>query len=156
MLLIIWIATLIAVPISYRRDKHKTLESLSKSLESLKNLSPSLLGMIAFVGLTLAIVPEERLAHLFTLKGVWGFVLVSLIGAIVTIPGPIAFPIAGALLRMGADPATLASFVTTLTMVGLASSSLEISHFGKRFTIMRQVFSFIAAVAIGLILGVLL
>lgn len=156
MLSIIWILTLIAVVISYRKDKPKTLKSLAKSFESLRALSPSLIGMIIFVGLTLAIVPEEKLAQLFTLKGVWGFILVSMVGAIVTIPGPIAFPIAGALLKMGANPATLASFVTTLTMVGLASSSLEISHFGKRFTIMRQVFSFIAAVAIGLILGVLL
>lgn len=156
MLKIIWILTLIAVVISYRKDKPKTLKSLGKSFESLKALSPSLLGMIAFMGLTLALVPENQLAHLFTLKGIWGFVFVSMIGAIMTIPGPLAFPLAGALLKLGANPATLASFVTTLTMVGLASSSLEISHFGKRFTILRQFFSFIAAIAIGLILGVLL
>jgi uncharacterized membrane protein YraQ (UPF0718 family) len=57
---------------------------------------------------------------------------------------------------MGAAPAALASFITTLTMVGLVSSPLEVSYFGLRFTVIRQTLSFVAAVAIGLILGVFL
>jgi uncharacterized membrane protein YraQ (UPF0718 family) len=156
MLLIIWATTLSALLFSYRKDQRRTLLSLNNSLRTLRNLAPGLLAMVAFVGLTLAVVPEDQLARLFTTKGVWGFVLVSLMGAIVTIPGPIAFPLAGELLNIGAEPAVLASFITTLTMVGLATSSLEISHFGRRFTVMRQSFSFVAAIAIGLILGVFL
>lgn len=156
MLMIIWTTMLIVLLISYRKDKKRTYQSLSKSLVSLKNLAPGLLGMIAFVGLTLAAVPEENLVRIFTVHGAWGFVLVSLIGAVVTIPGPIAFPLAGTLLNMGAAPAVLASFITTLTMVGLVSSPLEISYFGIRFVVMRQALSFVAAIAIGLLMGVFL
>lgn len=156
MLWLIWIITFVALLLSFRKDRKRTLESLGRSLVSLKNLSPGLLGMIAIIGLILAAVPEDTLVGLFTVNGVWGYILVSLIGAIMTIPGPIAFPLAGALLNMGATPAVLASFITTLTMVGLVSSTMEISFFGVRFTVMRQAFSFIAAIAIGLIMGVLL
>jgi uncharacterized membrane protein YraQ (UPF0718 family) len=156
MLLAFWIATFAALALSFRKDQTRTLKSLRRSFGALKGLAPGLLGMIVFVGLILALVPEDQLAQLFKVKGIWGFVLVSLIGAVVTIPGPIAFPLAGALLNMGADRATLASFVTTLTMVGLASASLESSYFGKRFTMIRQGFSFTAAIAIGLILGELI
>jgi uncharacterized membrane protein YraQ (UPF0718 family) len=153
---ILWASAIVAVAISYRKDRARTLKSLSKSLESLRNLLPGLLGMIAFVGLALAVVPKELLIRLFAVHGMGGLALVSLIGATVTIPGPIAFPLAGALLKMGAAPAALASFVTTLTMVGIVTSPLEASFFGVRFTVIRQALSFVAAVLIGTIMGFLL
>jgi uncharacterized membrane protein YraQ (UPF0718 family) len=156
MVYIIWFVTFVIFIISYRKDKSRTLKALGNSFRGLQNLSSAVLGMIALVGLVLAIFPKESLIVIFSYKGILGFVIVSLLGAIVTIPGPIAFPIAGALLKMGASKAILASFITTLTMVGIVSSPLEISYFGKRFTFMRQVLSFIAAIFIGLIMGAIL
>lgn len=156
MLAFIWLAAISALAFSYFKDKSRTLTSIKRSLISLKNLAPGLLGMIAAVGLVLAVIPEDQLIRLFSIHSLWGFVLVSLAGAIITIPGPIAFPLAGALLTMGAAPAALASFITTLTMVGLVTAPLEASYFGNRFVILRQSLSFVAAVAIGLIMGVLL
>lgn len=156
MVYIIWFITLLIWAISYWKDKEKTLLALGNSFNSLKNLSSGVLGMVVLVGLVLAIFPKESLAIIFTQEGVLGFIMVSLLGAIVTIPGPIAFPLAGALLKMGASKAILASFITTLTMVGMVSAPLEMSYFGKRFTLMRQGLSFVAAVVIGLIMGVIL
>lgn len=152
----IWFITLLIWAISYWKDKEKTLLALGNSFNSLKNLSSGVLGMVVLVGLVLAIFPKESLAIIFTQEGILGFIMVSLLGAIVTIPGPIAFPLAGALFKMGASKAILASFITTLTMVGMVSAPLEISYFGKRFTLMRQGLSFVAAVIIGLIMGVIL
>lgn len=152
----IWLLTIFIWMVSYRKDKTRTLIALKNSFRALQNLAPGVLGMVVLVGLILAIFPKESLVMLFTHKGLFGFFIVSLIGAIVSIPGPIAFPLAGALLKIGASKAILASFITTLTMVGIVSSPLEISYFGKRFTIMRQVFSFVAAIMIGLIMGVFL
>lgn len=57
---------------------------------------------------------------------------------------------------MGAPPASLAAFVTTLTMVGTVTAPIEISYFGKRFTLLRQSLSFITAILIGLLMGVFL
>jgi uncharacterized membrane protein YraQ (UPF0718 family) len=156
MVYIIWFITFVIFIISYRKDKKQTLKAFGNSIRALQNLSSAVLGMVTFVGLILAIFPQENLAIIFNYKGVLGFAIVSLLGAIVTIPGPIAFPIAGALLKMGVSKAILASFITTLTMVGIVSSPLEISYFGKRFTFMRQVLSFIAAIFIGLIMGAIL
>ena len=82
--------------------------------------------------------------------------LVSAIGSLITMPGPIAFPLAGSLLKLGAPPATLAAFITTLTMVGIVTAPIEISYFGKRFTIMRQSLSFITAILIGILMGIFL
>jgi uncharacterized membrane protein YraQ (UPF0718 family) len=153
MLGFIWMAAISALAFSFWKDKTRTVASIKRSFASLKNLAPGLLGMIAAVGLALAVIPEEQLIRLFSIHSLWGFILVSLTGAVVTIPGPIAFPLAGALLSMGAAPAALASFITTLTMVGLATAPLEASYFGSRFVILRQSLSFLAAVVIGLTMG---
>jgi uncharacterized membrane protein YraQ (UPF0718 family) len=156
MILLIWVITTILTIFSFLKNKDKTFEALLASIMSLKKLAPSILGMAVLVGLVLTIFPKDKLVLIFNHKGLYGFLLVSLIGALVTIPGPIAFPLAGALLQLGANQELLASFITTLTMVGIVSSPLEISYFGKRFTILRQGFSFIAAIMIGLLMRGLL
>jgi len=156
MTLFIWIITILLTIFSYCKNKEKTLFALRSGLSSLKKLAPAILGMIVLVGFILAIFPKENLLIIFNQKGLYGVLLASLIGAVVTMPGPIAFPLAGALLQMGANQDLLASFITTLTMVGIASSPLEISYFGKRFTVLRQGLSFVAAIMIGLIMRGLL
>lgn len=156
MILFIWSLAILLTAFSFLKSNEKTIRALRVSINSLKNLTPAILGMVVLVGLIITIFPKEKLVLIFNHEGFYGILLVSIIGAIVTIPGPISFPLAGALLKMGANQELLASFITTLTMVGFATSPLEISYFGKRFTILRQGLSFVAAIMIGLIMkGVL-
>ncbi len=152
----LWSITAVALLVSWWRDPERTVKALRVSGRSLKGLVPGVLGMVALVGLVLTLVPQEALARLFAFKGVMGFTAISLVGALVTMPAPSAFPLAGYLLRMGAAPAALAAFITTLTMVGIVSAPMEISYFGRRFTLIRQALSFAAAIAIGLLMGVFL
>lgn len=156
MIYLVWAATFFFLLISYFKDKTRTIHALKMSFSSLRKLTSGILGMIFMVGLILALIPKETLTAIFTYEGFMGYVIVALVGAIVTIPAPIAFPLAGSLLQAGASPSTLASFITTLTMVGIVTLPLEITYFGKRFAIMRQGFSFIAAIVIGLIMGMFL
>ena len=148
--------TAVALLVSWRIDPEKTRRALKIGAKSLNGLAPRILGMVALVGLVLALVPPELITKLFTYRGIGGFVLVSAIGSIITMPAPIAFALVGSLFKMGAAPATLAAFVTTVTMVGIMSAPMEISCFGKRFTLIRQTLSFITAIVIGLAMGVFL
>ncbi len=141
---------------SWWLDREKTRRALKIGIKSLRDLTPRILGMVALVGLVLALAPPELLARLFSIHGIGGFALVSAIGSIITMPAPVAFPLVGSLLKMGAAPATLAAFVTTLTMVGIMTAPMEISFFGKRFTLIRQSLSFVTAIIIGLLMGVFL
>lgn len=150
------LVTLAALAISHAKDRERTAKALRMSYRSFVGLVPSLLGILGLVGLVMALTPPELLADLFKVHGLTGFALISLVGAIAIIPGPIAFPLAGSLLELGASPSALAAFITTLTMVGLVSVPMEIEYFGRRFTILRQVLSFILAVSIGGLMGVLL
>ena len=152
--IIFWSIAVVALLISWRHDPSITARALRTTAQSLKGLAPTILGMIALVGLLLALLPPEVLTRLFTINGVAGFATVSLVGAVLTMPAPIAFPLAGTLLKLGAAPAALATFITTLTMVGIVSAPIEISIFGVRFTLFRQILSFGAAMVIGLLMGI--
>lgn len=148
--------TPVALLISWRLDRERTRMALQISARSLKGLVPGVLGMVTLVGLVLALVPPHMLTRLFTFKGMTGFVAISLVGSLVSMPAPIAFPLAGSLLKLGAAPASLAAFITTLTMVGIVTAPMEISYFGKRFTVFRQALSFVTAIIVGLLMGVFL
>lgn len=152
----LYLFTVLAVAASFAGNAAKTRRALAISARALMAIAPRVLGMIALIGLVLAIVPPDYLRRIFGIGGLGGFVLVAGIGSLITLPGPIAFPLAGSLLRLGAPPATLATFITTLTMVGTVTAPMEIAAFGRRFTLMRQCLSFLAAVLIGLLMGVFL
>ena len=119
-------------------------------------LVPSLLSMIALIGLMLAITPQQVLTRLFNVHGLAGFALTAVVGAAITIPAPVAFPLAGSLLKLGASLPTLATFITTLTMVGTVTAPMEIAYFGRRFTLVRQSLSLVLAILIGGLMGVIL
>jgi len=117
---------------------------------------PSLLTLTAAVGLTMALVPAATIARLFRFHGVAGFFLLSAVGALLTVPAPVAYPLAGALHRMGASLPALASFITTLTMVGVLTAPLESATFDRRFTLLRQSLSMLLALGVGALMLVLL
>jgi uncharacterized membrane protein YraQ (UPF0718 family) len=156
MLISIWIITVFCVILSHKKDALKTRIALRSSLMSIVRLLPSISLMILLVSILLAAIPTEFITELFSQKGMIGFISVSLIGAIASIPGPIAFPLAGELYRAGANLANIASFITSLTMVGIVTAPMEIAVFGKRFTILRQSLCFLAAICIGLLMGMAL
>ena len=153
---ILWTIMIVALLVSWWRNPERTRQALQAGCRSLKEMAPDVLGMIALIGLVLALVPQYLLVRLFSFEGILGFALISLVGALITLPAPIAFPLAASLLGMGAAPAALASFITTLTMVGTVSAPVETSYFGWRFTLLRQSLSFAAAIVIGLLIGALL
>ena len=51
---------------------------------------------------------------------------------------------------------TISAFITSLVMVGTITASMEIKSLGKKFTLMRNGFSFIGAIIIAAIMGVIL
>jgi uncharacterized membrane protein YraQ (UPF0718 family) len=148
--------TLLALAISYRKDPGRTRRALRIGFRSLVGLAPALLGMTGLVGLVLALIPPSLLTELFKHSGTAGFFLVAVVGSVVTMPAPVAFPLAGSLLKLGASLSSMAAFVTTLTMVGIVTAPMEMAYFGKRFTLVRQSLSFVLAIAVGGLMGVFL
>ena len=154
----LYLLAVIFLMVSYKKDKKKTKMALKKAWKSFENILPQFLTILAFLGMVLALLSPEVISHLLGQKAGWqGLIIASIIGSITLIPGFIAFPVAAILLKNGAGFAQVAVFVNTLMMVGIVTLPLEIKCFGKKISIMRNLFaylfSFIVALVIGVVLG---
>jgi uncharacterized membrane protein YraQ (UPF0718 family) len=99
-------------------------------------------------------VPSPLIAHYLGANSGWyDFALAAFIGSISLISGFIAYPLAATLLKQGAIYDVVAVFMTTLMTVGVITLPLEIKYFGKKAAILRNAFSLIAAIILGVFIG---
>ncbi len=146
-----------ALSFSLYKDRQKTKKAFFLAGRMLLRMLPSLLLVIGMVGLLLGFIPPEIIGHYLGKEaGFAGTLLAAVIGSVTLIPSIVSLPLAGSFLRSGAAVMTVATFITTLTMVGIVTVPLEMKELGKRFTLLRNGFSFIFALVIGLIMGVIL
>jgi uncharacterized membrane protein YraQ (UPF0718 family) len=109
------------------------------------------------VSVALYLIPPSIISQfLGPESGALGLLIAAVVGSITLIPGFISYPIAAGLIKQGASYMVVATFMTTLMMVGVVTLPLEIKYFGKRVAITRNILNFIAAVIIGLIVGLVL
>lgn len=139
------------------KSKEKTKESVTIARKLLFNTFIDVAGIMALVGLVLALLPPSLIKQLLGgssrfLSTVYG----ALIGTITIMPAFIAFPLSKSLHESGAYLVTIAAFLTTLTMVGVATFPIEVRHFGRKFTFVRNAVSFLMALFIAFGMGVLL
>ncbi|MCL6611156.1 MAG: permease [Peptococcaceae bacterium] len=153
---ILFTLTLAALIYSFIKDRQKTRQALKIAYNSFRNILPSMLGIIGLIGLMLALVPKETIEGLFGNNSPAGILIISAVGSVTLIPAFIAFPLAASLLQAGASIMAVSIFITTLLMVGVLTAPMEIQYFGKKFTILRNVFSLAAALGIAVIMGVAL
>lgn len=117
------------------------------------NLLPLLLLMLALISVVLFLIPNETLIHYMGKgSGIEGWAIAALLGSVALIPGFIAYPLCGILIKSGVAYTTIAVFITTLTMVGIVTLPLEAKFFGWKTSIIRNTLSFIAALLIGFIM----
>lgn len=143
---------------SFFKDKKKTKEALAKCWKSFENILPPFAGVLALIGLVLTVLTPDLISKIIGAKtGFLGMFITSIIGAITLVPGFVAFPLAASLLQKGAGVMQIAVFISTLMMVGLVTMPLEVSYFGKKTTILRNllsyIFSFIVAFIIGMVVS---
>jgi len=139
------------------KSRKKTIKSLKITGKLFLNTSINIAGIMAIVGLILALLPPELIKSLLggesmALSTLYG----ALIGTVTIMPAFIAFPLSQSLYSSGAYLVAIAAFLTTLTMVGVATLPIEINHFGKKFALIRNGISVLMALVIALGMGVLL
>lgn len=155
--LIINSITILLVIYTVFKDKNKAKQALIKALVKFVNLLPMLLVIIVLIGLIFGFIPPELIKdYLGSGQNVLEVVFAAIFGAITMIPSLVALPLAGSLVEAGASYTPIAAFITTLTMVGFVTLPIEIKEMGKKLTILRNVFAFIFAIIISLLIGVLM
>jgi uncharacterized membrane protein YraQ (UPF0718 family) len=139
------------------RDREKTMGSLLAAWRFFRSMALPVFITLWAIGFLLSFLSPQLISRTVGQNSGWqGIVLAALFGSIVLIQAFIAFPLAGSLLRQGASVGAIAAFVTTLVMVGVVTAPMEMKFFGKKFTFWRNFLSFIFALLIALIMGILL
>ena len=139
------------------KDRARTGKSLQVARQSLVRVVPLLLAIFGLVGLFEVYCPPALIEAWLGAEAGWLSLLTGgLAGAVAIGPPLAAFPLAGSLLERGAWAPAVASFIVSWISVGVITLPFEASVFGSRFALVRNCLAFVAALLIGLCVGVLL
>lgn len=155
---ILYVLCVILLVLSFIKDKEKTTLALKNGFKSFENIMPQFLFIIIIVGVGLSIVNPATISNLIGPESkLFGITLSSIVGSITMMPTFVAFSTGDSLLKSGAGYAQVGALISTLTMVGVLTFSLEASYIGKKAAFYRNfiafLFAFVVAFFIGGILG---
>jgi uncharacterized membrane protein YraQ (UPF0718 family) len=142
--------------VSFVLDRQKTLAGFKRGWKMFRNLLFPFLNILILVSVALYFISPEAISrYLGAESGAIGFSIAAVVGSITLIPGFISYPIAAGLVQQGASYAIVATFMTTLMMVGVVTLPLEIRFLGRSVAITRNILNFAAAIIIGLVVGLI-
>jgi uncharacterized membrane protein YraQ (UPF0718 family) len=148
------ILTTLCLIASLIANRQKTCMGIKKGHKMFLMLLPVLLSMLALVSIVLFLLPEETLLKFMGEEsGITRWGIAALFGSVALIPGFIAYPLCGILVKSGVTYSIIAVFITTLMMTGFLTLPVEAKFFGWRVSIIRNLVSLTAALLIGLIMG---
>jgi len=151
----LYIITGLAVLISFIANRDKTLKAVKTAARKLVSILPAFLIMLILVSIVLFLVPDKVISnYLGGNNNFIGVLFASLFGSITLMPGFIAFPLCGILLKKGVLYMVLSAFTTTLMMVGVLSYPIEKEYFGVKVTIIRNVISLFIALVVAVMTGI--
>jgi uncharacterized membrane protein YraQ (UPF0718 family) len=143
--------------LSLAMDRKKTIAGFKKGWTMFRNMLLPFLNVLIAVSLALYLIPSSAISHyLGAGSGAVGFAIAAVVGSITLIPAFISYPIAAGLINQGASYAVVATFLTTLLMVGVLTLPIEIRYFGRRVAFTRNILNFVAAIIIGLLVGLIM
>jgi uncharacterized membrane protein YraQ (UPF0718 family) len=139
---------------SWFKDRKKTIAGVRKGIMMFGNIALPFVNILALISIFLYFVPPHVIVeYLGGQSGFAGISIAAIVGSITLVPAFISYPIAGTLIRAGASYGVVATFMTTLMMVGVVTFPLEARYFGKKVAFVRNALNFIAAVVIGTVVG---
>ncbi len=151
----LYIITGLAVLISLISNREKTLKAVKIAARRFVNILPAFLIMLVLISIVLFLVPDKVIAnYLGSNNKFLGVLFASLFGSITLMPGFIAFPLCGILLKKAVPYMVLSAFTTTLMMVGVLTYPIEKQYFGVKVTILRNVISLVIALVIAIMTGI--
>ncbi|MEG6613928.1 permease [Pseudoclostridium thermosuccinogenes] len=152
-----WIITLIWFAFSIIKDKKKTLNAVKMSGGMMKGIASEIVAILFLIGIILTFIPPDTIKqYMGESNTLLSTIVFALAGCITLIPAFVAFPLVGSLLNAGACIIPVVAFLTTLTMVGVVTLPLEKKEFGIKFTVIRNSLSFVFAIVIALLMGVII
>ena len=154
---ILYTIAIVLFILSFIKDKSKTKKAIIKALNSFENIMPQFLSIIIIVGIILSLLDTETISKLIgSQSGFLGVLFSAIVGSTVLMPTFVAFSTADTLLKSGAGYAQVAALVSTLTLVGVMTFTLEAKYIGKKAAFVRNFIAFLFSFLVAFFIGVVL
>jgi len=135
-------------------DSKKTIKGIKKGMMQFLKILPTLLSVIIIISVVLFFISDDLLKeYLGKEAGALAYVSAAAIGSVSLLPGFIAYPLAGILIKSGVSYSVIAVFITTLMMVGILTIPIEAKYFGLKTAIIRNTLSFLGAILVGTVMA---
>ncbi len=142
--------------LSLLKDRGKTMDALKTAWKKFSKILPAFLTVLILISVILYLLPDHVISAALAGRNKYLSLLsASLIGSITMMPGFVAYPLCGILLKKGVSYMVLSGFTTTLMMVGILTIPLERKYFGIKVTVIRNVTGFLMALTVALITGMI-
>ena len=129
----------------------KYKSALKDTVNNLKNTLPVLFGVILLISFVINIIPVSFYKKVFIGNSITDSFLGALFGSILA-GNPInSYVIGSELLENGVGMIAITAFIISWVTVGVIQFPAEALFFGKKFAIIRNLFSFISAIIIAII-----
>lgn len=151
----LYIVAGLALIISLAFSGEKTLGALKIAARRFLNVLPAFLIMLILTSTALFLISDEAIStYLGNDNKFLAVIFASGLGSVTLMPGFIAFPLAGILLKKGVLYMVLSAFTTTLMMVGVLTYPLEKAYFGLKVTVIRNLISLLIALVVAVMTGI--
>jgi uncharacterized membrane protein YraQ (UPF0718 family) len=126
-------------------------ESVIKAAKMLWNVFPLILGTILLVSLLVTLIPQSFYLKVFQGNAFVDPFIGSFIGSISAGNPLISYILGGELLKQGVSLIAVTAFIVAWVTVGFVQLPAESMILGKRFALLRNIFSFVLAIIVAVI-----
>lgn len=128
--------------------KTRLRQSVLKALDTLRTIAPMLLAVIGLVGLFQAWVTPQMLHAVFSGNALGDALIGAAVGGVSVGQPFLSYLIGGELLDEGISLAAVTAFILSFVTLGFVQLPLEAQLFGMRFTVVRNLLTFVFALLI--------
>jgi len=112
--------------------------------------------MLILISIIFYLIPEETiLKYLANESQSLSVLMATLLGSVSILPGFIAYPLSGILLKKGVSHMVLSAFTTTLMMVGIVTFPVEKAYLGTKVAILRNAIALLIALLTAVVTGLI-
>ncbi len=134
----------------------KVLQTWQKTRKTIIMTLPLVIGVLLLISLLDPLLKSNWLTKLFQQNVFVDSFIGAIIGSLAAGNPITSYILAGEFTQAGVSLAAVTAFILTWVTVGIVQLPAESMIFGKKFALVRNVLSFISAILIGLITGIVL
>lgn len=131
-----------------KREKNTWTRALKAALGTLYSMTPMLLAVIGLVGLFQTYITPEMIHSFFTGSALYDTLIGTVTGAISVGQPFISYIIGDGLSHQGVSLYAVTAFILSFVTLGVVQLPMEYTLFGMRFTLVRNLLSFLFSILV--------